>query len=241
MRTLFVVLLLALLASPVPAASQEQGEYDTDQIEVGSNPYVAGDAFQFLSTGKPGELAVVSIGFDEFREGAAVVLNRTGEPVIVEEVVVIASQADGQLFGIAKSLLRASAMPRLIADGAVGLVPLYFPGGSSGPLPNGLEFEYDFTLIPTSDDVLDQFVDLEITEASLQENRLVGRVHNASGVATRENSVAVAICFDRSGDLIESDTDATVPDMMAPGATGAFQLTINSECEHFLVTVKALR
>jgi hypothetical protein len=197
-----------------------------------------GTAWHWLEEGSAEGLSIVAIDFDEFGEGVAVVYNGTDDHVVLDEMQVVASMDDGSPYGVARSLMTASAMPWPIEPSFIGIVRLYFPGGGDYRDMPPLTYDAEFVDLSKQDQDNPQFLGVELTDVTLRDNRLVGWVNNTSDVVIQNAPTLAAVCFDSTGAIVDEDIGQTVSKMIDIGERVAFQLTVRG-CETFLVTVKA--
>ncbi len=84
--------------------------------------------------------------------------------------------------------------------------------------------------------------DLEIVEAELFEDRIVGTFENTQEDAVSGPLFASAVCLDEEGSIVSHDITTVEVGSLAPGETVSFQVTLLSltvtgqGCPAFLVT-----
>ncbi len=205
------------------------------EIVVGRG-YVGGNAFPLIPMGDSGELSIVGVGsLDTIGRLPFVLRNNTSTDVLDVKVAVIVRDGAGNLAGRADSL---EVRPHFVPVGGVAFGYAYFGGIN---LPADAQFELEAEATPADIARFNIFRDLDIDEASLFEDRVVG-------VATNGHDGPVAgplgfgvICFDLDGNILGGDVGTANTSDLEPNASEEFQVTVNSwavggaGCPAFLV------
>lgn len=197
--------------------------------------FIGGNAFPLIPAGESGEISVVASGtLDRIGSIPFVVRNNTSDDVSSVKVTVTARDASGELAGVADALL---VQPTFVPAGGLAFGYGFFGNVS---LPPDVTFEFDVTAPLASEDRFTVFRDLDMVEASLFEDRIVGVVENGHDQELGNLGFG-AICFDLEGNPV-SHNQGFVNTTIAPGETQEFQVTIPSYaldaggCPAFLIT-----
>ena len=201
---------------------------------VAGTGYLGGNAFPLIPAGETGELAVVAAGaIDRFGGIPFVLRNNTAQDVSSSKVTVTARDAAGNLAGVANV---AQVRPTFVPAGGLAFGYATFGGVT---LPPDATFEFEAEAPAAGDDPFVFFRDLDIAEAALFEDRIVGVAENGHDQAL-EGLLFSAICFDLDGTPISHNL-GSVDTTLEPGETQEFQVTILSfaltgvGCPAFLV------
>jgi plastocyanin/Mg-chelatase subunit ChlD len=201
--------------------------------------YIAGNAFPLIPAGEPGEVSVVAMGtLSPYGGIPFVIRNNTDQNLRDVTASVTARDPAGNLLGVANVL---TIRPSYIRAGGlgIGLVPF---GGISLP-PDAV---FDIELQPKRADqvAIVFFHDLDIVEASLFEDRIVGVVENKTD-QTLTGPTVTSMCFDLNGTPLTQDLGGSQT-TIAPGDTQEFQVTnsglilYGQPCPAFLVTATGI-
>ena len=197
--------------------------------------YVGGNAFSLIPAGESGEISVVTSGnLDQIGRVPLVLRNNTSDDVSSVKVTVTARDASGDLVGVADAL---SVEPTFVPAGGLAFGYAYFGNVS---LPADVVFDFEVTAPLASEDPFTIFRDLDIVEASLFDDRIVGVAENGHE-QDLGNLGFTAMCFDLEGTPL-SHNSGSVNTIIAPGETQEFQVTIlafaldEGGCPAFLVT-----
>ena len=207
------------------------------EIEAGTGS-IGGNAFPLLPAGEPGELSVIAVGaYNSSTAGAVpfVVRNNTGKDVVGLKVSATARDAGGNPLGAGDAL---QVNPYSVPAGFAAFGTVDFGGVE---LPPDAIFEFEAEPTPTGGVGVDAFEDLEIADASVAGDRIVGEVENAGDEAVRGPILLAAVCFDLDGNLLSHDVGTAAVAELQPGAREAFQVTLalvsrgQGQCPAFLV------
>lgn len=201
--------------------------------------YIAGNAFPLIPAGEPGEVSVVAIGtLSPYGGIPFVIRNNTDQNLRDVTASVTARDPAGNLLGVANVL---TIRPSYIRAGGlgIGLVPF---GGISLP-PDAV---FDIELQPKRADQVSLvfFHDLDIAEASLFEDRIVGVIENKTD-QTLTGPTIISMCFDINGTPLTQDIGGSQV-ILVPGDTQEFQVTnsglilYGQPCPAFLVTATGI-
>jgi len=209
------------------------------QIVVGAG-YVGGNGFGLLPEGDAGALSVVGVGpLDvNFPNLAFVVRNNTGEDVVGIKANVTARDSAGTLLGSAD----AQIGPFYVRAGGLALGSAQFSQGTI--LPPDATFEFDLQQTPVSEARYSIFSDLNIVEASLFDNRIVGTAQNGFTEPVDGGLQIRVVCLDEAGTVTGfqngySDGGALPPDDTQSFEVDLFSLTyLGYTCPVFLVSAQ---
>lgn len=201
---------------------------------VAGTGYVGGNVFSLIPAGDSGEVSVVAVGeADRFGNIPFVIRNNTTEDVSSVEVSVTARNSVDDLVGVANV---AQVRPTFVPVGGVGFGQASFGNVS---LPADATFEFEAEAEPASDEPFTIFRDLDIVDAALFEDRIVGVAENGHEEAV-DGLIFAAICFDLDGNPLSHNLGSG-NSALDPGETEEFQITILSVaisgvgCPAFLV------
>lgn len=143
-------------------------------IVVGAG-YVGGNAFGLLPLGENGEVSVVAFsagsGFGNF---PVVVRNNTGQDVSEVKVNVAIRDAAGSL--IAAGDVQPHMSPRYVRAGGVAIGHFYL--GQDVVIPDGAKVDFDVSFSPAVRLKPYAWLDFDVIEAALFDNRIVGTLKN---------------------------------------------------------------
>lgn len=203
------------------------------EIVVGAG-YVGGNAFSLIPAGDPGELMIVSVGqFDASGSILPVVVrNNAPDDVVDVSITGVARDTEGRVLATGNSQF---VRPFHVRPGTLTLGYVYF-GGIAVPADARIEFEVEATA--PSDARFNQTRDLDVIEASLFEDRVVGEMENPhQGIVEGPIGVSV-VCFDLGGNLLSHHQAFIDPNEVVPEEAVAFQTvlyTVSPGCPAFLV------
>ena len=121
--------------------------------------------------------------------------------------------------------------PAFICPGEISLGYQYF---EDTKLPN--DATYTFEATAKESDKPEYFLDLEVTEVNLVDDRLVGMFTNNQDAEVSGPISAVAFCFDESGTFLYSHSDYTEKDSALPGEQIPFSISLGGDlCPIYLV------
>jgi len=201
---------------------------------VAGRGFVGGNAFSLLKAGRSGELSVVAGGdlSSAFGGGIPVVVrNNTGEGVLGIQLNGTAYDASGDLIAVGRSVLRVA--PRFVPSGTVAFGSVYF-GNVQLPEDARFEFEAEAEATP-ADRAIYPSLELDVAEASLFEDRVVGKLKNVGAQPIKGPVTAAAVCFDLDGNLRGHYLGLIDVTEIAPDEDVPFQVTVFTECPAFLV------
>lgn len=205
---------------------------------VAGTGFVGGNAFTLVPPGETGELSVVAFGgVDALYAGSLpfVVRNNTGEEIQGVKINATARDGAGNLLAAADSL---QVNPYVVNAGGLALGTVYF---GDIDLPPDTEFEVDVESTPDSEARFSIFRDLDVTEAALFEDRIVGELENTQDEPVGGPILLSAVCFDLDGNLLSQNSGTLDVNEIEPGETEAFQVTLfrvqfgEQQCPAFLV------
>lgn len=234
MPRVFVLLSLLLgsivLGPSLNAVAQEVAS--TPGASGEASPYLVGDALSLLPPGEPGAMDVVAVGAPVKWHVPVVLRNNTDETVVLANVRGTAHDAAGAPLATGEpgSFLAPSVLP----PGQVAIAAVYFNSLEHLPADAVLAFEVEFEP-PAMTQVFRQ--DLEIVEATHEEDSIVGIVRNGTGAPLVGRVSVLGVCVDASGAVrgyYEAFADKNDLD---PGETAPFDAHFGGTgpCEAFLV------
>jgi len=196
-----------------------------------ASPFVGGDAAHLVPEGEAGKLSVVAVGpYDGFYL-PVVVRNNTDAAMISVQVEGSAHSADGTLLAVSGA---STMRPNLVGAGEVALGDAYF-GGTD--LPADATFELEAEGQPYDGAGASFVTDLEAVEASVRDDRILGRFRNAADETVRPITASV-VCFDEDGALLRYyQASAFDESQVLPGEAVAFEIPLvrGDACPSFLV------
>lgn len=204
---------------------------------VTGNGFIGGNAFSLVPAGESGELSVVAYGTpDPYGAGLPVIIrNNTSKEVVGVTLNATARDADGSLLGAGDG---QTIQPFRIVPNGLAIAQVYF-GGTE--IPPDAEYEFDLEPIESSEARFRSEQDLEIVEAELFEDRIVGTFENTSEETITNGITASSVCLDEEGTVLGYDLGFVETGELAPGETVSFQITLLSSqisgngCPAFLV------
>lgn len=223
-------------STPAPREMPDQ-ESGGLEIVVGDG-YVSGNAFFLIPAGDAGELSVVAVGSLDASGAILPVLVRNNTSREVADVTIsgVARSADGRVLAAGGSQF---VRPHYVLPGTLALGYIYFDGVD---IPSNAAFEFEVEATPPGEVQYDSTRDLEIVEASLFEDRVVGELQNAQdGVIEGPIGVSV-LCFDLDGALLGQHQAFVEESGLPPGETVSFQATLatlGQGCPAFLIASSA--
>lgn len=203
-------------------------------IVVG-NGYLGGNAFSLIPAGAPGEVSVVGAGAPDPSSGSVpfVVRNNTDDAVYDVRVTATAKDPAGRILASGDD---QGVRPFHIQPGTLGLGHIYFDGLT---LPADTTFEFRVETRPLDDLRYSRTRDLEVAEASLFEDRIVGQIENPQD-GTLEGMLGLTVtCFDLAGNPLRDYWDFIETNGLAPDELLPFQATLygvrSPGCPAFLI------
>lgn len=204
---------------------------------VAGTGFVGGNAFSLVPAGETGEVSVVATGTLERMTGGTVpfvVRNNTPEDIAQVKVVGTIRGADGRVAGAANGLIMT---PTVVNPGGLTFGQVYF---GDIDIPGGATVEFAADASPASDLRSRFFRDLDVTEASIFENRIVGTLQNIYEEPVKGTIVIQAVCFDLDGTLLSlasgySDIGTVDPEEELPFQVTLFYGSAGPACPAFLV------
>jgi hypothetical protein len=202
--------------------------------------YIGGNAFSLVPAGESGELSVVAYGSPDpsvsFLGMPVVVRNNTGEDVAGVNLSATARDSGGGLLGAGNALF---VSPFEIVSGGLAIATIHFGGAT---LPADAEFEFNIEPLDSSEARFRSERDLDIVEAELFEDRIVGTLENPHEDDVAGPITVGAVCFDTEGTVLSYDIGTIEVGSLASGDTASFQVSIlgflisGQGCPAFLVT-----
>lgn len=204
---------------------------------VAGTGFVGGNAFSVVPAGESGDVSVVVAGSLEtstFGSVPFVVRNNTAEEVTSVKVTGTLRDTDDRVVGVSNSIVLT---PNRVAAGGLTFGNAYF-GDVDIPPDASLEFSVEAT--PADEDRFNSFRDLDVTEASIFENRIVGTLTNTQDDSIRGPIAVQAVCFDLDGNLLSLAPGTADVGTVEPEETVPFQVTLffgatGPACPAFLV------
>lgn len=231
-------------AAPVSIRSQATPVSDTPvtPVPVGATPTasdpaspgvgIAGNAFDLVAPGTPGEVSVVATGplpTVQMTTQLVLVRNLTGGPVGRTSIIATARDASGVLVAVGASFLPT---PVLIPDGGLSLMRVRF---EPAEVPAGAKVEYQvWNAAPRPELENLQGLGLMIDEMVFTGGRYDGTVTNTAEVDAWGGSVLV-MCFGPDGTVTTTGVGTVDPFKLSPGAHGTFTVSIAAECDRYIV------
>lgn len=216
---------VAALATPVSLAAATP--------TLASSP-VYGNAWEFLTTGMPGEVSVVASGAVAGYAIPVIIRNNTDRPKAYVQVGAEVRDGAGTLVAVGGSY---QFLPTIVQPGEYAIGGVGFGGVE---LPQGASATFD---VSASDDVdlysLNEPINVELVEFNAQPETIVGSFRNRTGTAIMGGIYFTLACFDDDGTLLASEPGTATRTDLAPGETTAFrafQLGLVPQCNHYLVT-----
>jgi hypothetical protein len=199
--------------------------------------FVNGNASPPLAAGEQGKVAVVAIGKtinSDFGSASVPVVVRNNTPDYVTRIQVsgAARAPDGTLLAAGGD---QGITPNLVYPGEVAFGYLYFGDVN---LPEGTTFDLATEYEPAGASIeeFENTRDLEVTEVSLVENRIVGLLRNQYGeTITGPISIEVA-CFDPQGQMLGPEDSYADRDTVTAGESIPYQVELYEDCPVYLVT-----
>lgn len=226
-------------ATPV---SETSGTPGATAVPVGATPPVsdpaslgagiAGNAFDLVAPGTPGEVSVVATGplpTDQMATQLVLVRNLTGEAVGRTSIIATARDAGGTLVAVGASFLPT---PVLVPDGGLSMMRVRF---QPAKIPAAATVEYQvWNAAPRPEVEMVQGLALVIDEMVFMDGRYLGTVTNTTEVDAWGGSVLV-MCFGPDGTVTTTGSAAVDPFKLSPGVTGTFAVSIATECDRYIV------
>lgn len=193
---------------------------------------IAGNAFDLVAPGTPGEVSVVATGplpTDEMATQLVLVRNLTGAPVGRTSIIATARDASGALVALGASFLPT---PVLVPDGGLAMMRVRF---QPAQIPAGAMVEYQvWNAAPRPEVETLQGLALAIDEMVFMDGRYQGTVTNTAEVDAWGGSVLV-MCFGPDGTVTATGAGTVDPFKLSPGATGTFAVSTAAECDRYIV------
>ena len=123
--------------------------------------------------------------------------------------------------------------------GGLAIAAINFGGAT---IPADAEFEFDIEPLDSSEARFRGERDLDVVEAELFEDRIVGTLENTHDDDVSGPISVGAVCFDTEGTVLSYDIGTVDVGTLEAGDTASFQVTIlgflltGQECPAFLVT-----
>jgi len=201
--------------------------------------YVGGNAFGLIPPGDAGQLSIVARGaMDEIGNLPIVARNNTGNDVVGLKVSATVRDAGGNLLGAQDA---NTIQPFFVRSGGIAISNLFFSPGTVFPVD--AQYEFKVSSMDIADARFYSHADLDIVEASLFDNRIVGTMRNGYEKAVDGPFYLLAACFDEAGNLLSVLSGNSDSPSLAPGEEQSFEvdlflLTYFSDlgCPTFLVT-----
>jgi hypothetical protein len=227
--------------TPEPAETKDGPIALEDQKTV----LAVGDAFSHLNSGEEGKLSVVAASNKLSMSGSVgiVVKNNSDKTMGSISVTAIARDDKGAMVASGGD---QGFNPHIMRPGEISLGHVFFGGIRS--LPKGATIEFEINGEPAEDQMYDNSVDFQVTEAKLQsqssygikEKMIIGLVKNDTEDNSSGPNRVIAICFDPQGDLTSEYSSFAEKDRIPAEATSPFTINLyvikgEALCSSFLI------
>lgn len=199
--------------------------------------YVGGNAFGVLPPGNAGEFSVVGYFRDSFMGMLSFALrNNTGVDAAGLKVTVTVRDGAGNLVAAGDALTIA---PFFVRAGGYAFGNIWL--GTETELPADAQFEWKVTPSTGADLRFENTSDLDIVEAAVFENRIIGTVKNGFDEAVQGPFRFTAACFADDGTMGGTADGYLDLPQLAPGEEQSFQVDLDvllyggGVCPAFLV------
>jgi hypothetical protein len=223
----------ARIAAQTPAETGTPGITATPAASQETSPYLVGDALLLLPPGTPGVVDVIAVGAPVQKYFVPLVLrNNTEETIVLTRIHGTAEDAAGEPIGSGD--VYSFMNPSVVAAGQVALAAIEF--NSVEPLPPDASFAFE----PEAESLATATVfrlDLEIVEATREEDRIVGLARNGTDQPLAGKISVLGICFDATGAIQGNYAGFADKLDLRPGETAPFEVPFEGTgpCEAFLV------
>lgn len=197
-----------------------------------TSPYLVGDALPLLPPGAPGVVDVIAVGPPAEWFAPVVLRNNTGQTLLLANVAGAAHDAAGEL--IATGNPGAFISPSVLPPGQAAIAVVYFNSLEDLPPDAVLTFEPETEPLATGRDFRQ---DLEIVEATREEDAIVGLARNGTDASLAGKVNVVAVCFDQTGAVAGFYADFANALDLGPAETVPFEIPFaeTGPCDAFLV------
>lgn len=193
-------------------------------------PRLFGGAPAPLPQGTAGIVDVVAVGPPSDSSLPIALRNNTGEDVYVVDVLALARDTRGTLVASGESSFIA---PVFLPRGRIAIGSIYF---GSNDIPPGVTFAFEPEVRPVDSDPF-WLQDVDVTEATLQGNEIVGLIQNPTDSELSGSFFVVGVCFDASGAITAEFSASAAKDTLRPGESSPFSASLYSveHCDYFLM------
>lgn len=205
--------------------------------------FVHGNGSPILPEGEQSIITVVAIGqiktseFASWSQIPVIVRNNTSTHVTRIGVTATARDTNGSIIASGGADILT---PNIVQPGEIAFGYIYF---GDVKLPGDTRFDFQADYSPAGDSIeqFESIRDLEVAEVSRVENRLVGLLRSQYDRSLEGPISIEALCFNSSGQLQTYYDGYSDQEILNPGATASFQITLDegTDCTTFLVTGSA--
>lgn len=213
------------------------------QIVVGAG-YVGGNAFSLIPEGTPGTLSVAAYGTPitwDFPSVPFVIRNNTGEDIVQPKVSLTVRDSAGTLIASGDA---PQVHPFFVRSGGVAFGSIMFLGQGT-IIPPDADYEWSVSPTPPKDAQYYRNADMDIVEASLFENRIVGTARNGFAYDISGPMQPAVLCMGEDGSVISFENGFTDVGSIPSEVSQSFQVDLFSTiyagygCPAFLVAAYA--
>jgi len=202
-----------------------------------SKPYLGGNAFSLLNSGKNRQLSIVATGIYDGTSIPLIVRNNTGKDIVRVQVTGVARSADGKLLASGGD---QGFGPNVLHSGDYAIGYVYFSGID---LPADAKYEFETSSTDVVDDSYDSIRDLVVTEADSLDGRIVGFLQNNFKETVKGPMGVKVMCVGADGTLLGMFQGYTDKDSAKSAEKVPFQVDIYGQvdCTNFLVAASGYK
>lgn len=194
------------------------------QIVVGAG-YVGGNAFGLIPEGQLGTLSVVAYGMPidtSFPTVPFVLRNNTGNDIVQPKVNLTVRDSAGTLIASGDA---PQVYPFFVRSGGIAFGSIMFLGQGT-VIPADATFEWSVSPTAPKDAQYYPYADMDIVEASLFDNRIVGTAKNGFEYDVSGPMLPAVLCMWEDGSVVSFENGFTDAGPIPSGATQSFQVDL---------------
>lgn len=233
------MLRLLLLAVLVVSSFARSAAAQTPTAPI--DPYVAGNAFDILPAGTPGQVSIIPLAPYEYGRLPILVRNDSDRTLTNLHVLATIRDREGDLIAAEDDW----TTPSVVQPGGIAFYSVFFGADLTGaPQANATyTFEY-YEAEPAYDAELSLTVPLILLSADISEDVIVGRARNTSADTIDHWAVDThVLCFSADRQVVMwlyPRLGPTSTSSVAPGAEFPYWLRLGASCARYLVTMEVL-
>lgn len=217
--------------------SPPEGQVKPRPKNARASMFVTGNASPVLPAGKSGVVALVSEGARTDQSGSLPVVMRNNTSHTVARIT-----ASGTIQNASGKLIATGSdqgfMPNLVQPGGIAFGYIYFQDPSAS-IPPGGKVSIQLGSTPASQDAYENIRELKVENTNLtvgeSGKQILGQAVDQYHYRISGPIGVDVACFDKTGRVLDVDSDFASPDNLMPGQTASYTVSLTSRCPVYLV------